>query len=246
MSGPNQSRWYRLAVRVVTRWCEFYTRDLDPKIAEERRNELASDLHEEGASATGSGLGLGASVATRAIAGAPADLSWRRSERRVADREAGRDFAARWQRDGAVTATAVLGTAMLAWGLFALVRLGIGALNDYGVPYSDFLPMMLGSVVADACGLVLLSRARTRSLGALWLAAASYGLVNTATRSLFYTSATISSIYYANFANMGLADAAVRVAVVCVGLFFLTNAVLWFALRSRKQRPTSMTTGGIS
>ena len=37
---------YRAAAHRVLNWCGWYTRDLSPDVAGERRDEIASDLHE--------------------------------------------------------------------------------------------------------------------------------------------------------------------------------------------------------
>jgi cytochrome b6-f complex iron-sulfur subunit len=70
------------AAAVVLRWARTYTRRLPPGLAEERRNELASDLWEQQALATQDGTPAwqaATSILRRMVAGMPADLVWRRA-----------------------------------------------------------------------------------------------------------------------------------------------------------------------
>jgi hypothetical protein len=66
--------------RVARAWSSLYTRGLPAAVAERRREELASDLHEHATSA-GAGLALQVAVLGRVLWGIPADLSWRRAAR---------------------------------------------------------------------------------------------------------------------------------------------------------------------
>lgn len=61
-----------LATRAVERWVSLYTFALPRAIADERRDEVRSDLWEHQASGGG-----GVDLVRRAVAGMPADLAWR-------------------------------------------------------------------------------------------------------------------------------------------------------------------------
>ncbi|MFB2581315.1 hypothetical protein ACEXQD_08690 [Herbiconiux sp. P15] len=65
----------------ILRWVAFYTRNLPPSIAGERRDEIASDIHEQSAS-VGPGRAarrlLALSLIWRSIRGVASDLTWRR------------------------------------------------------------------------------------------------------------------------------------------------------------------------
>ena len=61
-----------IAVRLVGRWVRLYTFALPTLIAEDRRNEISSDLWE------GTQVGMGSwQTLLRAVSGVPADLAWR-------------------------------------------------------------------------------------------------------------------------------------------------------------------------
>lgn len=68
------------AAALVTRWVHLYTRRLPAAVAWERRAELMSDLWEEGAESRAQGRPpavTAASMVYRALAGVPADITWR-------------------------------------------------------------------------------------------------------------------------------------------------------------------------
>src|SRR5690349_5198660 len=68
MSGTGLARW----------WVSVYTCGLPAEVAEARRAELDSDIHEHLAAA-----GSGAAVAGRTLRGMAADVLWHVDERRV-------------------------------------------------------------------------------------------------------------------------------------------------------------------
>lgn len=77
------------ASRLVSAWAATYTRRLPRDVMRARRDELASDLWEQRADAADSGTSssrIAASIVRRMLAGVPADLLWRRHQRRVAIR----------------------------------------------------------------------------------------------------------------------------------------------------------------
>ncbi len=117
------------AAELVLRWCDLYTHGLPDDIATDRRDELASDLHDHRVAT----LDLARStfrrdVIVRAVLGIPADLSWRTHQRRIAR-------SAR-QPEVAMTARTPLdGWTRTAYGVAAIVTawtalIGIGMLID--------------------------------------------------------------------------------------------------------------------
>lgn len=122
-----------------------------------------------------------------------------------------------------VVVAACVGVALLAWGLYVLGRVAVGTLRGSGLPGDDIWILVLLSTVADVCGLVLLARRAKRWVGALWLAAASYGLIRYGMKALIYMSVTAYSI----FVNVPFTDQANQLLVIFVCLFFAANAVLW-------------------
>ncbi len=71
------------AAGLAQRWVAAYTRGLPPAVRERRRAELASDLWEQRAAGRAAGTpepAVGRSIVWRTVAGAPADLRWRRRQ----------------------------------------------------------------------------------------------------------------------------------------------------------------------
>ncbi len=65
-------------------WTDCYTRGLPTDVRERRVAEIASDVHDHARSVeTGRVRGAGLEIGWRAVRGIPADLSWRRLERRT-------------------------------------------------------------------------------------------------------------------------------------------------------------------
>lgn len=79
---------YRRAARAALRWTRAYTRGLDVAVADNRRDEIASDVHEHAVWAEEQGLStrqLGRTLRWRLLRGIPADLSWAVAERSAAN-----------------------------------------------------------------------------------------------------------------------------------------------------------------
>jgi hypothetical protein len=67
------------ATKLVARWVRFYTRDLPAPIAERRRDEIDSDLHDHIAHDRAQGAGdrrIAAGILSRMVRGLPADAAW--------------------------------------------------------------------------------------------------------------------------------------------------------------------------
>lgn len=117
------------AVALVLRWCALYTRGLPGNVAADRRDELASDLHDHRVASLGPARStFRRDALVRALLGIPADLSWRTHQRRIARsaREEEIAMTARAPLDGWTRVAYGVGAVVTAWT--ALV--GIGMLAD--------------------------------------------------------------------------------------------------------------------
>ena len=117
------------SARLVLRWCATYTRGLDTRVATDRRDELASDLHDHRvAAAAATRSTIGRDVLVRALVGIPADLSWRTHQLRIARSAPDQEVAmiARTPLDGWARTAYALGAVVAAWSAF----IGIGLLLD--------------------------------------------------------------------------------------------------------------------
>jgi hypothetical protein len=124
------TRFYPYAKTVdrVLRWCDWYTRDLDERVARERRDEILSDLWEHAGWAERRNEAPDATsraIIGRAIFGAVSDLSWRRAQRRR-DRVEGAPAEPGTARTALPLAFTVA-SLVLAFGLLALFRGVVGA-----------------------------------------------------------------------------------------------------------------------
>jgi hypothetical protein len=73
---------------LVARWTRAYTRHLPASVADRRREEIASDVHDHIASARAQGIRDGRiarSIASRTLRGLVADAAWRRHQIAVLD-----------------------------------------------------------------------------------------------------------------------------------------------------------------
>lgn len=210
-----------LGTASVLWWVDVYTRNLPRLVAADRRAEVASDVYEHNAVLD---RGRGWTIALRALKGVPNDLSWRRTVRRSADEENHVSLADRWERFGSTAVAAVLGLTVLAWGIYALVRVVSGVAGGAWLPGEDMWMSLIVGVLVEVCGLVLLARVATRWIGALWLAIASAVLIRYGMRAMLYVSTTAFSVT----TTVPIADRANQLLVVFVCLFFGAIAVLWF------------------
>jgi len=156
------------ASRLVLRWAEYYTRGLPAPVAADRRDELASDLHEQ--LADGQRM-TSLSIVGRWLLGIPSDLSWRARQRGAARRSG---TLLRSPGERLVTLSLVLGVLLLAWSTVALVRVWTNV-GTFANP--DFNRQIVGVIAMTAIGLALFARARTRTWGAAMLSIGAIGVV---------------------------------------------------------------------
>jgi hypothetical protein len=220
---------YRRAATTIARWCEWYTRDLDPSVAKARRDEVESDLHEHGVYAEELGISpnsLSRAMLTRLVLGAVQDLSWRRGQiRQAATRpEIARN---RLSAGGLPVLAYTLAVMLLVWGGFVTIRIGVSLGRGEWWYGSDLPVTVLVSALSCGLGLMLMTRARTRSMGALWLMIAVYGLVRYGGKALVYSSATYSHLAF----TVPGWDLGNRGVVTGLVMLFLAMAIWWWPSR---------------
>jgi hypothetical protein len=180
----------RAASRFALSWAGRYTRDLDPVIAGDRRDEIASDVWEQVAGqADRPAAALAASIVGRVLRGIPADLAWRWRMPSGAPRETG------LVRIGLAIALTVSGAA-LALGVGALVRTAVGLARGEALPSVVTVSSTAVGVAALVLGLLLVARLRTRRLGLLWLAVATGVTLHFGSLVLVTLSATFQAAFY--------------------------------------------------
>lgn len=218
---------YHRAVARVSRWCSWYTREVGAQAADARRDELASDLYEHAIWADESGIPprtVARAILSRTLRGVPADLSWRHAQRRevaLADPSGFR----RIRVEGAVSGLVLLvASAVLGWGLFVVTRIALGVVEEQIRPGSATALSVALLTVLAGCGLVLLSRRRTRVLGALVMVLPSFGLVHFGLFQLYSLSATVGAL---TFAMPGW-DLASNSLSAGLGLLFTAAAIWWW------------------
>ena len=207
----------------VNRWSALYTRGLPEEVALARREELAADVMDQIEWSTAQGQServVGRAITWRTIKGAPSDLMWRHAQLRIAN-PAG--FSTRAFAGWLLTSATGLGLGLVLLSLIAVLR--DWRRIDLGDP-----PLMPTSVAAlvIACGLVLLARDRTRSLGALWIAAGA-PVVVTVGLSLLAQNTTLL-LLAAHTPLWGAGQAAVA---ACTAVFFVAAAVWWMPERGK-------------
>ena len=112
----------------VLAWCDWYTRGLPDDVASARRDELTADLHDHRVDASRRDEvdgRLARAVVARALLGAPADLSWRSHQLRIARsaRRQEKQMDVTPRRDGRTTVAYVLGGLVVAWSALNVAML---------------------------------------------------------------------------------------------------------------------------
>ena len=216
---------YHHAVARVTRWCSWYTRHVDPRAADSRRDELASDLYEHAIWADEVGAtpeSVARAILSRAVRGAPADLTWRHAQRKklaLAD-----PVGFRVKRvDGVVSALVlIVACTVLGWGMFVLARIALSVGAEQIRPNSVTSLTLAAFTVLAIGAVVLLSRSRTRSLGAMIMVLPSIGLVHFGLFQLYSLSATVGALTF----TMPGWELASNSLIAGLSLFFIA-AALW-------------------
>jgi len=246
------SRSYHRAVDRVSRWCSWYTRAIDVQAADGRRDELASDLYEQAMWADKSGESprtVARSILSRALRGAPADLSWRHAHRRQVALADPTGFRLR-RVEGAVSALVlIVASAVLGWGLFVLTRITLSVIGEQIRPGSATALTIISFTVLAIGALVLLARRRTRFLGALIMVIASFGLVHFGLFQLYSLSATVGALTYSMpslTATLGAWtftmpswDLASNTLIAGLSLFFTAAAIWWWPEHGTSHARTS-------
>ena len=218
--------------RLVLRWCLWYTRGLDSEVARDRQNELASDLHEQLATAQASGVDgwkTHASILARAIAGAPADLSWRAGRL-----GAGEIVQAVHRRNRINEAFALVvflvGITVVGGGIYLYARL-VRALDLQVITYvpGATAPIIVLTLIGlIGCGLLL--RRSTRGWGSLLLILPSAVLPILAVGLLYTISATAGAfIGYDPARSDGFASVGSAILV----FLFAFSAFWWLVIDRR-------------
>jgi hypothetical protein len=188
---------YRQATSRVLRWAAWYTRGLDPRVAGERLDELASDLHDHAVWAEEAGVSksqLSRDITRRGLRGAVDDLLWRR--RQLRQRGDSLEFATKGQNVGVLTLVVLLAVMVIALGAYALAET-VDHLRVVGLPVITELTVWLAvSILLAIIGLILLAWARTRFEGAILLALVGAAVVQFSFDGLYLGSVIVSHLVY--------------------------------------------------
>jgi hypothetical protein len=219
-SGP-----YHRSARRVLAWCEWYTRDLDPRVAAERRDEIAADLHDEALHAESSGAtpaSAARSIMGRWIRGVPADLAWR--VERLRNGEAASPVPMSIRRIGASLAAVLfmLGLTLAGTGVFTLVRVVRALVIGDTTAVPPGTRWLLVLTFFAILGTILVCSRATRSIGALLLVP-SVLILQRSADVLWFVSATAQVIV----ARMWQLDLLISVMSIGLAIVFLAAALWW-------------------
>jgi hypothetical protein len=150
------------------------------------------------------------------------DLSWRRAQRRREDL-ADPVFARARRADLSVTSLlSIYAVLLVIWGLYVCARVAQNVALGYIRPWSATSVTLLVATGLAACGVVLVTRAKTRAIGALWLALPTVILVYSGLYQLYSISATVSWFTYS------LSGWSLAVTILVMGaLILLAGAAIW-------------------
>jgi hypothetical protein len=226
------SRSYQRATRVVQAWTALYTRELEPALAAGRRDELASDLWEQGSAGDRSAVSasaVAASIVWRAVRGVPGDLAWRRG--------AERDPLALRSRPGHLsrvrgTGAATVGSLTTAFALLAIAQLLV-AFSEHGdlSSWRTTIALVAGALVSVG-GLAAVARGRGVLAGLLLGVGAAlvlpFGML-----VLVTLSGEVQNVYYAAY-GPGRLDATAVWTVVWIGTAVFQLALAGSVLSERR------------
>jgi hypothetical protein len=217
---------YHEAVRRVSWWCAWYTRGLDASVANRRRDEIASDLHEHGVWADQAGESPRATarvILGRALRGVPADLGWRHAQRRQLALADPLGFRMRRANGAVAMLVVLLAASVTAFGFYVLTRVASSVRAGDIRPASDTAVTLIGLTALALCGLALLSFPRTRFTGALAMIAPGIGLIHLGLYQLYSLSATVGVMFGMpgwNLASRGL--------IAGITVCFTAAAIWWW------------------
>ncbi len=226
--------------RWVLAWVDRYTRDVPGGVADDRRDELLSDLWEQSHTEQGSakaGVKTAISILSRAARGVPSDLSWRRAQLTGRPPQPFRVRFVNWMVPTGVVLATVVGLMVTSVGVFALGRVGI-VVARHQFPPSDLtvLSTALGTL-GLVCGLLLMMRSRTRWIGAIWLAVSAAIVLYFGGLALVTVSATAQ--WFANrileYPMSSFGQPAVIAAIAAVSLFYVSLAIAWIPKREESR-----------
>jgi hypothetical protein len=211
-------------------WCRLYTRKLPMDVAAQRRAEIDSDLHDQVDFQLARGVKnqvVARAIRGRAIRGAFSDLTWRRAHLRAMRKRQETAVSAGWYPRSLLAISYALGSGLLASGIYVWWRWSrefVKTGRELG--YVDFL--LLAAMGVCLCGLIMLRRERTRWLGALWIAASVYVLIDRGFTLLALVSTTARFVVdlVRGWAALELA------ASIGITLYFVAVAIWWMPGKS--------------
>ena len=157
---------------LVLRWAWLYTRNLPEPAGGDRVAEIEADLHDHIADARAAGAGdrhIAREIASRALRGAPADLSWRAQARaRPTAKGAGMHRPAR---------RSAVRVALVTAGVLAIPLTGMAVSDEVRWSAADFV--FAAVLLAGTGALLELALRRPRNL-VLRLAAVAIGVASVA------------------------------------------------------------------
>lgn len=236
-----RSHPYRTTSRRVLAWCAWYTRGLDPDAAAMRRDEVASDLHEEGVWAEEAGISPAVAsrrMLLRALRGVPADLAWRSGELRQT-RGAGFSWAMTGHAgSGLAFVIVALGLACSLVGVLAVVR-ALLAVETVGIllPRAELIAVATLTILS-LLATVLSIHPRSRYLGAALLIVPTAWIMHFTLQLLWYSSATVQAL------AVRIESLSLLVVLMSVGLALIPiGATLWWwpALNHRDDKTAQQT-----
>jgi hypothetical protein len=162
--------------RLAQRWARLYTRRLDAEVAQERRDEIASDVHEQVTASAAAGRSRAATsraLAARTLLGIPADLSWRRHHLRELHRAEKENAMAHHNSELAGRLASTAGFLVVGWiVLISVVSAIRSSQNDWPTRWIS-VALVVGLLGIAVAGLVRLLRGHAE--GAYLLAVAALG-----------------------------------------------------------------------
>lgn len=215
-----------------------YTRGLDARVAADRQDEIASDLHEHAVWAAEAGVSprrLARSIRLRALRGAPADLIWRSTALRQADPGVRLVLRADAALLALVVTIGVLDVALGGFVLFRLVRaLVIGDVR--AIPSPAVGAMILGLIALLA--LMAMAGERQRAWAALALAVPTGLILAETGRALYFLSA--SAVLVVN--RLPWWEPATYAVGAALALACVTAAIHWLRVPTNNPAGGSATT----